>query len=168
MNECKRYLDRQQVALAQLQADMDSQPKEAERPKVVCLCGSTRFGEAFQKANLELTVGGIIVLSIGCNLRSDTEIFSQYDASELHALKVRLDELHKRKIDLCDSVMVLNIGGYIGSSTRSEIEYAKAHGKPIQYFEAISDTGETRCEKKLMSRRYWRKTLIAVALNQMG
>ena len=50
--------------------------------------------------------------------------------------KLALDELHKRKIDLADEVFVLNVGGYIGSSTRSEIEYAEAHGKPVTYLEA--------------------------------
>jgi nucleoside 2-deoxyribosyltransferase len=49
------------------------------------------------------------------------------------ALKARLDELHKRKIDLADYVLVLNVGGYIGRSTRSEIAYAAAHGKPVIY-----------------------------------
>ena len=52
--------------------------------------------------------------------------------------KIALDELHKRKIDLCDEVYVLNVGGYIGDSTRSEIEYAEAHGKRVRYREPIT------------------------------
>ena len=56
-------------------------------------------------------------------------------------MKARLDELHLRKIDLADEVMVLNVGGYIGDSTRREIEYANAHGKPVRYLEQnISST----------------------------
>ena len=46
-----------------------------------------------------------------------------------------LDDMHKRKIDMADSIYVINVGGYIGSSTRSEIEYAIAHGKTVEYLE---------------------------------
>lgn len=105
----------------------------APRPVIVCLCGSTRFFEMFQEASLRETVAGKIVLSIGCNLRSDHQLWA--DPSERAVIKERLDELHKRKIDLADEVMVLNVGGYIGNSTHSEIEYAEAHGKPVRYLE---------------------------------
>jgi hypothetical protein len=46
-----------------------------------------------------------------------------------------LDDMHKRKIDMADAIYVINVGGYIGSSTRSEIEYAKATGKEVLYLE---------------------------------
>lgn len=46
-----------------------------------------------------------------------------------------LDDMHKRKIDMADEVFIINVGGYIGSSTRSEIEYAQAYGKPVKYLE---------------------------------
>lgn len=108
---------------------------EAARPKIVCLCGSTKFMEAFQNANLKLTLEGKIVLSVGTNTRSDAELTRQNYFDD-PAIKVRLDELHKRKIDLADEVFVLNVGGYIGESTRSEIEYAEEHGKPVYYLEA--------------------------------
>jgi len=74
-------------------------------------------------------LGGDIVLSVGVCKHADDhggEALGQ-DVVE------RLDELHKRKIDLCDWVMVLNVDGYIGESTSSEIEYARKHGKPIKY-----------------------------------
>lgn len=64
---------------------------------------------------------------------------------ELKGIKTMLDELHKRKIDLSDEILVLNVGGYIGESTRSEINYAEAHGKPVKYLEPI-ESGE-RLEK---------------------
>ena len=105
-------------------------------PKIVCLCGSTRFGKAFQDANLNETLAGNIVLSIGCNMKSDTEIFGHLSDDELTTIKIKLDELHKRKIDLADEVLILNVGGYIGDSTRSELEYAKAHGKTIRFLES--------------------------------
>jgi len=106
------------------------------KPIVVCLCGSTRFGDAFAKANLDETLAGRIVLTIGCNMKSDTELFGHMSERELAEIKTRLDELHKRKIDLADEVLVLNVGGYIGNSTRSEIEYAVAHNKPVRYLES--------------------------------
>ncbi len=107
--------------------------KAAERPTIVCLCGSTRFFQEFQEASLRETLAGKIVLSIGCNLRDDKQQWA--DPVERDAIKVKLDELHKRKIDLCDEVLVLDVGGYIGDSTRSEVEYARALGKPIRWLE---------------------------------
>ncbi|MER6830887.1 hypothetical protein ABT352_33175 [Streptosporangium sp. NPDC000563] len=112
------------------------------RPTIVVLCGSTRFSTAFQEANLRETLAGRIVLSIGCDMRTDTEIFGDMPENELADVKMRLDELHKRKIDLADEVMVLNLGGYVGSSTRSEIEYAEKVGKPVRYLEPTTQ-GET-------------------------
>lgn len=100
-----------------------------EIPVIVCLCGSTRFSETFRAANLRETLAGKIVLSVGCDFKSDQALgLTEGD-------KKRLDELHKRKIDLADEVLVLNVGGYIGDSTRSEIEYAIRHGKHIRYLE---------------------------------
>jgi len=100
-----------------------------EKPEIVCLCGSTRFYESFREANYQLTLAGKIVLSIGCDTHSDDGL----GISDKQ--KTMLDELHKRKIDLADRVFVLNVGGYIGGSTRSEIEYAERFGKPIDYLE---------------------------------
>jgi hypothetical protein len=106
-----------------------------EKPKIICLCGSTRFSEAFQKAQFDLTMDGVIVLTIGCNMKSDTELFKNYSEQELKDIKTRLDELHKRKIDLADEVLILNVGGYIGESTKGELEYARQHGKTIRFLE---------------------------------
>ena len=103
--------------------------------KIICLCGSTKFKDAFTKAQLDETLAGKIVLTIGCNMKSDTEIFGHLDKQEFDAIKLRLDDLHKRKIDLADEVMILNVGGYIGESTRSELNYALKLGKPIKYLE---------------------------------
>jgi len=97
-------------------------------PEIVCLCGSTRFKDAFVAENERLTLAGKIVLSVGSFGHSRPVPFTDTE-------KAALDELHKRKIDLADSVFVLNVGGYIGSSTRGEIEYAHAHGKRITYLE---------------------------------
>ena len=105
-----------------------------EMPQIVCLCGSTRFFEYFQRANYEETMAGRIVLSVGFYVHNVTQ--AHHEALECTAeQKLALDELHKRKIDLADEVLVLNVGGYIGDSTRSEIDYAVSTGVPVRYLE---------------------------------
>lgn len=104
------------------------------RPTVVCLCGSTRFYQEFQKANYYETMAGRIVLSVGFFMHSTAEAHGE-TVGITPAEKEMLDELHKRKIDLADEVLILNVGGYIGESTRSEIEYANRQGKLVRYLE---------------------------------
>jgi hypothetical protein len=129
-----------------------------ERPNIICLCGSTRFRNQFNQANYRLTLAGHIVLSVGffvhavdeCPNCDASQSFAKDQGAEgpqgkcwqcgsdlgcTLAQKIKLDELHKRKIDLADEVFVLNVCGYIGKSTRSEIDYAKKHGKVISYLE---------------------------------
>jgi hypothetical protein len=106
-----------------------------EQPTIVCLCGSTRFSDAFRKANLDETLSGNIVLTIGCDMRSDAELFYGMPEEAKAKIKRDLDELHLRKIDLADEVLILNVDGYIGSSTRNELEYARAHRKLIRFLE---------------------------------
>ena len=104
------------------------------RPRIVCLCGSTRFYREFQKANYDETMAGRIVLSVG---------FFMHSAQDAHGeqwgctpeQKVALDVLHKQKIDLADEVLILNVGGYVGESTRSELEHAVAQGKTVRWLE---------------------------------
>jgi hypothetical protein len=103
----------------------------APLPTIVCLCGSTRFSEAFREANLEETLAGKIVLSIGCDFKSDQGLgLTDTD-------KEKLDLLHLRKIDLADEVLILNVGGYIGKSTRKELDYALTNNKRVRYLEAL-------------------------------
>ena len=59
----------------------------------------------------------------------------EMDEGTLTKTKEMLDDMHKRKIDMADEIFVINVGGYIGDSTRSEIEYAKKQGKKISYLE---------------------------------
>lgn len=106
-----------------------------KKPVIVCLCGSTRFGEAFEKANFDETLKGNIILTIGCTARSDNDLFGQLPAEDMESIKATLDELHLRKIDMADEVLILNVGGYIGESTQGELDYAIAHGKVIRYLE---------------------------------
>lgn len=93
---------------------------------IVCMCGSSRFKRAWLSEGARLSGEGNIVLYMvlwDYSERQDPD----------YETKCRYDELHKRKIDLCDWVWVLDVGGYIGDSTRSEIEYAEKLGKPVRY-----------------------------------
>ena len=104
--------------------------------KVITLCGSTRFKDAFMEAQKRLTLEGNIVISVGLFGHSgDNEVWEDMSEDTLTKTKEMLDDMHKRKIDMADEIFVVNVGGYIGSSTRSEIEYAQAHGKPVRYLE---------------------------------
>ena len=106
--------------------------------KVITLCGSTRFKNAFMDAQKKLTLEGNIVISVGLFGHSgDSEVWDGADEGTLSKTKEMLDDMHKRKIDMADGIYVINVGGYIGDSTRSEIEYAKAHGKSVDYLERL-------------------------------
>jgi hypothetical protein len=105
----------------------DTTKKETpKKPIVVTLCGSTKFKQAYEEATLREAKAGKIVLSCGCFAHADDIILTEEE-------KAHFDELHKRKIDISSEILVLNVGGYIGSSTRSEIDYAHLEGKNIRY-----------------------------------
>ncbi len=108
------------------------------RPTVVCLCGSTRFSKAFQLANLNETLKGNAVFTIGCDTKGDDELFNDMSQEDMAELKERLDVLHFRKIDMSDVVFILNVGGYIGKSTQRELDYARALGKEIRFLEEVT------------------------------
>lgn len=100
-------------------------------PKIVCLCGSTRFKKEFIKANRDETLKGNIVLSVG--------LFGHTEGLDMNSeCKVDLDELHLRKIDLADEVLILNVNGYIGKSTRREIKHADEQGKALRYYDDVA------------------------------
>ena len=106
--------------------------------KVITLCGSTRFKEEFMEVQKRLTLEGNIVISVGLFGHSgDNEVWENMDEGTLTKTKEMLDDMHKRKIDMADEIFVINVGGYIGSSTRSEIEYAQATGKLVRYLEEV-------------------------------
>lgn len=103
--------------------------------KIVCLCGSVRFKEDFDKANWAFTLSGDIVLQPGCW----EHVEFHEDTPYMRQTKEKLDKLHKSKIDLADMVYIINRDGYIGPSTQSEIEYAKSKGKDIHYMEEVEE-----------------------------
>lgn len=98
-------------------------------PTIVTLCGSTKFRDAFNEANYTESMAGNIVLSVGFFAHVDKEHPTLTPED-----KMRLDWLHKRKIDMSDEILVINVDDYIGPSTSSEIQHAKDTGKKIRYF----------------------------------
>lgn len=112
-----------------------------ERPRIVVLCGSTRFPDGFRLANLRLTLAGEIVLSIGCDTKSDGDLAAVGDLGlSPDAAKADLDALHKRKIDLADYCLVVSgPDGYFGASTLSEIGYARSIGRRVEFAEPAAE-----------------------------
>lgn len=102
----------------------------AGKYKVITLCGSTRFKDAFLREQKRLTLEGNIVISVGLFGHSgDDEVWTE-------GTKEMLDDMHFRKIDMADEIFVINVGRYIGESTRAEIEYAKKTGKTVRFLES--------------------------------
>ena len=100
--------------------------------KVVTLCGSTKFKDEFIKIQKELTLSKHIVISVGLFGHSgDNEVLDD-------GVKEMLADMHKRKIDMADAIVVVDVGGYIGESTKREIEYAKSKGKFV-FFSSNQD-----------------------------
>lgn len=103
--------------------------------KVVTLCGSTRFKDEFLEAQKRLTLAGNIVISVGLfGHAGDDEVWDGMVEGTMSETKQMLDDMHKRKIDMADEVFVIDVDGYIGESTRSEIEYAHGKGIPVRYW----------------------------------
>ena len=88
------------------------------------------------EAQKRLTLEGNIVISVGLFGHSgDDEVWESMDEGTLTKTKEMLDDMHKRKIDMADEIFVINVDGYIGESTRSEINYAMEKGMPVRYLE---------------------------------
>lgn len=112
------------------------------KPRIVCYCGSIRVAlDAFKKAEYDSLMRGEIAL-LPCCMFVDIE--REYGKASDY--KVKADDLHKRKIDICDEVFILNVGGYIGESTRSEIEYALSIMKPVRFLERYDMCQHARCQ----------------------
>ena len=95
---------------------------------IITMCGSTKFKDEFMAAQKELTLEGHIVISVGCFGHADPD-------PRIEPLKDMLDKMHFEKIDMADAIYVINVDGYVGSSTSREIEYAKSQDKLILFHE---------------------------------
>jgi len=105
----------------------------AARPKIICLCGSSRFVAEMAVIAWTMEKEGAITLGLHLLPAGYTDV--EDHIAEAEGVAEKMDVLHLRKIDLADEVFVLNVGGYIGNSTRNEIEYAASIGKTIKYLE---------------------------------
>ncbi|CAH1218405.1 hypothetical protein PAECIP111893_04436 [Paenibacillus plantiphilus] len=101
------------------------------KPNVITLCGSTKFKGPFEEAMADLTLKGNIVIGVAFFEQSD-----QIEITEEQA--ALLGRLHFHKIDMSDEIYVINVNGYVGQSTRQEIEYAARAGKKISYLEPVN------------------------------
>ena len=127
--------------------------------KVITLCGSTRFKDQFLEAQKRLTLEGNIVISVGLFGHSgDSEVWENMDEGTLTAVKAMLDDMHKAKIDMADEIFVINVGGYIGDSRRSEIEYAIMTGKAVEYLEPAGTGSEIDPETRFRGDRCMQKS----------
>jgi len=104
-------------------------------PEIVTICGSTKFCDMMAVKMWELSKQGIIALGPQLLPKWYTEV--EDHLAEHEGVVEILDELHFRKIDISNSIFVMNVDGYIGNQTKKEIEYAKEHGKPVNYLEPI-------------------------------
>lgn len=106
-----------------------------DKPKIVCLCGSTRFMDAFVEAYIQESGKGNVVLTVAGNPRG---------RPDYEFIKPVLDRMYLYKVAMSDEILVLNVGGYVGDSTKREIDYARKLGKRIRWLEeGGSDNVET-------------------------
>ena len=94
--------------------------------KIVCLCGSTQFKEEFEEATWEEGLRGNIVLTVCCFTHHDHLTWTDEQLLIFH-------DLHKKKIEMADEILVINPDGYIGNTTKEEIGYASLLRKEIRY-----------------------------------
>ena len=106
-----------------------------EKYPIITLCGSTKFKNDFIRIQRELTLKGHVVISVGLFGHADGE----YQTVLTEEIKEILDDMHLQKIDMAEAIYMINPGGYIGNSTKKEIEYAKAQGKQVHYMVQLDD-----------------------------
>jgi hypothetical protein len=115
-----------------------SSPEDYWGPLVVCLCGSTRYIDVHALVKWELEKRGVIALMCSYLPGWYAEVAGFRGCSHFAdqaGLRQRHDELHMRKIDLADAVVVINHQGYIGESTAAEIQHAKHRKRRVFYLE---------------------------------
>lgn len=108
---------------------------------IITLCGSTKFKRHFELMDKSLTLEGHVVLTVA--------FFGHCEREPTEEEKKILDEVHKKKIDVSDAILVINPDRYVGESTKSEIEHAKAQGKIILWLENFVTCMSSRCEEPI-------------------
>jgi len=105
---------------------------------IATLCGSVRFREAFDMVNESLTLAGWVVLQPGV-WRHDELHNNKPESAEMKGM---LDKLHNEKILMSDSIVVVNVGDYVGESTIREVMFAKLHDKKIYWVNPMKHSKE--------------------------
>lgn len=100
--------------------------------KVITICGSYKFKKEMINIAEKLTLEGNCVLMPNELSRNSKDDYTLEEA-------LMIDKMHKEKIKLSDAILVVNVNGYIGSSTKSEIEYAKNLNKEIMYYTDLKE-----------------------------
>lgn len=98
--------------------------------KIITICGSLKFQKEMIEIAEEMELKGNCVLSVIYPTKEDKDAYTE----EEHLM---LDKMHKEKIKLSDAILVVNVGGYIGESTKNEIEFAKSLNKEILYYKDL-------------------------------
>ena len=127
----EKFADAILSAIGDKEVPMATMDDNHKRMKVITLCGSTRFKEQFLEQQKRLTLEGNVVISVGLFGHSgDEEVWKP-------GTKEMMQMMHLQKIDMADEIFVINVGGYIGESTKREIAHAEQTGKPVRYLESI-------------------------------
>lgn len=101
--------------------------------KIITVCGSLRFYKEMMEITEKMELqGNCMLVPIFNPSKSSKEDFTEEEA-------LMLDKMHKERIKLSDAILVINVNDYIGSSTKSEIEFAKSLNKEIIYYTDIMD-----------------------------
>ena len=101
-----------------------------KKAKIITICGSMKFKDEIMRVAIQMELAGNVILTPILPINDDEAVCTKEEV-------IVLGEMHKEKINLSDAILVVNVNGYIGNSTKSEIEYAKAQNKEILYFEQI-------------------------------
>jgi len=118
---------------------------EEKKSKIITICGSMKFKDEMIKVALQMELAGNVVLAPSYPINDDTAVYTEKEI-------ILLGKMHKEKIKLSDAIFVVNVNGYIGDSTKIEIEYAKMHNKEIIYLE--QEIKEQKNEYTVVSRSY--------------
>ena len=104
--------------------------------KIITVCGSLKFYKEMMDITEKMELqGNCMLVPIYNTSKSSKDDFTEEEA-------LMLDKMHKERIKLSDTILVVNVNDYIGSSTKSEIEFAKSLNKEIIYYTDIVDNNK--------------------------
>ncbi len=98
--------------------------------KIITVCGSYKYKKEMIEITEMLTLKGNCMITPNELTKTNKDAYTEEDI-------LMIDKMHKQKIKISDAILVVDVSGYIGSSTKSEIEYAKSLNKEIIYYSDI-------------------------------